>query len=338
VTTEKDDARLSWKASPSANVAKYLVYRGEAAVPWEATYREVGRVGADETSYHDTGLRAGRLYFYMVRAADADGKLGPDSTKARTQPRLVEEAVVSVLSPREVVLAWTPPAGVDVLGYHVERAAAEVWSSDQLQRLKKRTPPLDEPAVGSLRRIGAFRRITTEPIKEPRFKDSIDLSKAQPIEGEPIWERRFAAEQLDAKGKPYPKAVFAYRIRAVNRLGVESGPSPYFLTLPSAPMCLFSRERGTKCDLKWAKNPEKGLRGYRVYRLDGRYDNQPVSRLTAEPITNLTFTDESAGKPTRRYHVVAVDALGQEGLPSAPVWFEREWKPFYKPFVGEWHQ
>ena len=31
-------------------------------------------------------------------------------------------------------------------------------------------------------------------------------------------------------------------------------------------------------------------------------------------------------------------ALGQEGIPSAPVWFEREWKPFYKPFVGEWHQ
>ena len=36
--------------------------------------------------------------------------------------------------------------------------------------------------------------------------------------------------------------------------------------------------------------------------------------------------------------VVAVDALGQEGFPSAPVWFEREWKRYYEPFVGEWHQ
>jgi len=36
--------------------------------------------------------------------------------------------------------------------------------------------------------------------------------------------------------------------------------------------------------------------------------------------------------------VVAVDTLGQEGFPSAPVWFEREWKQYYKPFVGEWHQ
>ncbi|MBI2948332.1 MAG: hypothetical protein HYY23_11865, partial [Verrucomicrobia bacterium] len=45
-----------------------------------------------------------------------------------------------------------------------------------------------------------------------------------------------------------------------------------------------------------------------------------------------------AGKTARRYYVVAVDALGQEGFPSSPVWFEREWKRFYLPFTGEWHQ
>ena len=28
----------------------------------------------------------------------------------------------------------------------------------------------------------------------------------------------------------------------------------------------------------------------------------------------------TAGKVTRRYWVVAVDALGQEGFPSAPTW------------------
>jgi hypothetical protein len=35
---------------------------------------------------------------------------------------------------------------------------------------------------------------------------------------------------------------------------------------------------------------------------------------------------------------VAVDALGQEGHPSSPVWFDREWKQYYKPFTGDWHQ
>jgi hypothetical protein len=72
--------------------------------------------------------------------------------------------------------------------------------------------------------------------------------------------------------------------------------------------------------------------------MDGRFDKEPISRLTAEPAAEPSFTDEQAGKATRRYYVVAVDALGQEGFPSAPVWFEREWKQFYKGFVGEWHQ
>ncbi len=119
---------------------------------------------------------------------------------------------------------------------------------------------------------------------------------------------------------------------------MRGGPSPYVLTIPSAPQQVFSRERGTECDLKWAANPEQKLRGYRVYRLDGRWAHQPVTRLTAEPIDRTTFSDTAAGKVSRRYHVVAIDALGQEGIPSAPVWFEREWKSFYKPFVGEWHQ
>ena len=58
----------------------------------------------------------------------------------------------------------------------------------------------------------------------------------------------------------------------------------------------------------------------------------------AEPISQTAFADETAGKTTRRYYVVAVDALGQAGFPSSPVWFDREWKSFYTPFLGEWHQ
>jgi hypothetical protein len=29
---------------------------------------------------------------------------------------------------------------------------------------------------------------------------------------------------------------------------------------------------------------------------------------------------------------------GQEGLISSPVWSYREWRKYYVPFVGEWHQ
>jgi hypothetical protein len=270
------------------------------------------------------------------------------SPRQRTQPPIVEDVTVSVLSAKQVELSWKPvklpretgnAEGSAIVGYHVERAVVEVWSEDQLKRLKSSTPPLPEPSVGAIRRIGPFERLTTTPVKETTFSDTtVDLQTPKPVTTKPIYERRFAAEDLEEKGKPYRFAVYAYRIRAVNARGEWSGPSPACFTLPSSPQWVFAKEDGTTCHLKWAANPEKGIKGYRIYRLDGRWQKDPVSRLTAEPISGTTYSDATAGKVPRRYYVVAVDAIGQEGFPSAPVWFNREWRPFYLPFIGEWHQ
>jgi hypothetical protein len=49
--------------------------------------------------------------------------------------------------------------------------------------------------------------------------------------------------------------------------------------------------------------------------MDGRYDKDAIPRLTPEPVALTTWRDDAAGKSTRRYYVVAVDALGQEGFP-----------------------
>ena len=259
--------------------------------------------------------------------------------KARKEPRVVEDGTASVISATRVELTWKAPPGDDIAGYHVERAVVEVFSEDQLKRLRSQTPPLAEPSVGAIRRIGAFTRLTTAPLKTTEFTDAtIDLSKPQLITGEPLYDRNLHIEHLHLSGKAYRHAVFAWRIRAVNAAGIESGPSPPFFSIPSAPQSLYSREDGETCLLKWSANPEKSLKGYRVYRMSGRYDKDPLPRLTADPQPATTFTDAAAGKDTRRYYIVAVDALGQEGFPTSPVWFEREWKDYYKPFIGEWHQ
>lgn len=273
----------------------------------------------------------------------ADGKPPKDSPapspRRHAVPPIVEDAVVSVLASTHVALSWRKSADPSVAGYHVERAIVEVASEDQLVRLKKQTPPLAEPSVGALRRIGSFTRLTTTPLTVTTYDDTqIDLAKAQTVQDEPVYERKFNREQFDEAGKPYRGAVYAYRIRTVTADGMESGPSPALFTIPSAPQWVFSKEDGATCHLKWTANAEKSLQGYRVYRMNGRYDKDPIVRLTADPIGVTTFTDPNAGKSTRRYYVVAVDAMGQEGFPSAPVWFEREWRQYYKPFTGEWHQ
>ncbi len=296
--------------------------------------------------------------------------------KPRAELPLVEDGVVSVIGPQRVEIRWTAPVALSLrdrnrraredrpttssvdrttdvdaataivsrsdtatLSYHVERAVVEVYSDDQLKRLKSRTPPMAGPIVGAIRRIGPFQRLTTEPLKTTSFVDTrIHLNEPQTIEGEPSYDRPLHKEHLDETGREYRQGVFAYRIRSVDATGKESGPSSALFTIPSSPQNVFSREDGTTCQLKWSPNTEQGISGYRVYRMDGRYDKDPVSRLTSEPITATTFQDESAGKSARRYYIVAVDSLGQEGFPSSPVWFQREWRDFYTPFVGEWHQ
>jgi hypothetical protein len=59
----------------------------------------------------------------------------------------------------------------------------------------------------------------------------VDLAKPQRVTGELVHERKFNREQSDESGRPYRFGVFAYRIRAVNSAGVESGPSPDFASL-----------------------------------------------------------------------------------------------------------
>ena len=63
-----------------------------------------------------------------------------------------------------------------------------------------------------------------------------------------------------------------------------------------------------------------------------------IARLTAEPIRDAHFLDPNATKETRRYWIVAVDVLGQEGYPSAPTWHERQFKKYYEPYTKAWHQ
>jgi hypothetical protein len=313
---------------PSGNRARQLMFAPE-----------LGVAILENRTHPPQGQHEQQIWTYRY----ADGKQPDERLKSplrtRTQPPIVEDIVVSVLSPTRVELSWKPPQGSDIAGYFIERAAVEVLTEDQLKRLKSRTPPLLEPSVGAIKRIGQFTRITTSPLKSTTFTDmTVDLRTPEGVTTNPIYERTFNAEQLDENGKRYRFAVYAYRLRAINRQGVESGASPAFFTIPSAPQWVFSKEDGTTCHLKWAANLEKGIKGYRVYRMDGRYDNTKIPRLTGEPITTTTYSDPEAGKATRRYHIVAIDALGQEGFPSSPVWFNREWKPFYAPFVGEWHQ
>ena len=340
VVAHKADARILWDEVPGA--AKYVVYEGSGNTPWTADFKKMYE--GTEASVIDIGAdqiaARGSISYYRVKSVAKDGTESALSPVMRAQLRVPEDVLVSVRNAKKVGVSWKPVP--DAVGYHVERAPVEVFTEDQLVRLKKDTDPLAEPSVGAVKLIGKFERITKELVKETDFDDTgIDLSKLTKVEGEPTFSHRFTKEQIDDKGKAYRFGVYAYRVRAVNALGVESGPSAWVLTIPSGVRNVFAKEDGTKCHLKWVPSAESASNRYRVYRMDGPKINGPgqkVVRLTADAVEAIAHTDETGKTDTKRYWVVAVDALGQEGIPSAPAWGWRQYKKVYDGFTGEWHQ
>ena len=146
----------------------------------------------------------------------------------RSRPPLVDGIVASVLDAKHVKVAWQPSRAAGVVGYHVERAVVDAFSEDEIVRLRKDTPPLAEPSIGGIRAIGAFRRLTDKPIAVPTFEDvGLDLTKPAEVEGKPIFLHRFGKDQVNASGKKYRFAVYAYRVpHAVDRQGSRKRPEP----------------------------------------------------------------------------------------------------------------
>jgi hypothetical protein len=309
--SEKDRVKLTWQ--PVANAKNYRVYRAPAGAPWKlelTAFAETERTGFD-----DTKAEAGTDYVYSVRAVTADGSEGPMSARARSTPRVLIKPIVSVLSAKKVVANWNAHPAGDIAGYNVYRGLVSLRTvkKGEPKPWRDNDPEYAEPMPVEVRDITGIKKLNDKTLTETTFVDeSVELSKA--------------GEQSDG----YKFAAYAYLIRAVNRRGSESGPSPYALTIPSEPLNVLNRDKGASAELKWDPSPEKGITGYHVYKLEGTWN---IKRLTDEPLKATTFTHKATG-PTR-YWIVAVDALGQEGQPSSPAWHGQSYGKFFK---GEWHQ
>jgi hypothetical protein len=225
--------------------------------------------------------------------------------------------VVSVLAVNRVEVRWDKHPAADVAGYNVYRGAAVVRAVKKGTPApwKDNDPEHAEPLPVEVRDLTDLRKLNDRPLAGTALTDArIDLKKKGPGPAE------------------YKYHVHAYVVTAVNRLGTESGSSPYALTIPSETVNVLCRERGDTAELKWAANPEKGIAGYHVYKLGPRPFE--IVRVTDRPVPEAAFR-HPGGRNTTRYWVTAVDALGQEGEPSSPVWFRHNYKGF---FPGEWHQ
>jgi hypothetical protein len=312
VVTEAKSATLTWTSAAGAK--EYHIYRAKGSEPWRMEFTRVA--ASREARWQDADLSPGDVSFYYVKAIGLDGTASPASQRARTQPRVELQPVVSVLAKDRVQVQWKAHTAADVVGYNVYRGVVSVRTVKKgtPAAWKDNDPEYAEPVVVEVRNITDIKKLNTKLLTETQFSDAgLDLSNP-------------GVESAD-----YRFAVYAYIVRAVNRLGTESGPSPYALTIPSEPVNVFNREEGEVAHLKWDASPEQATTGYHVYKLEGTWN---IVRITNDPIRETAFFHKG-GKGTTRYWVTALDALGQEGQPSSPVWHNQKYAGFY---VGEWHQ
>ena len=308
--------KLSWKASPTAGVTQYQVIRGEGGSGWDTIHGVLDTVSGTSWIAPAPEL-ATKTYYFAVRSLAPEGKrFGERSDRVRTEPRVSAAPAVLVRGPDQVEIRWNSPEPTDIVGYNLYRGVVHVkairegkpgaWSDND--------PKYDAPQVVQVRDITNLTKLHEKPLTETSFSDKIDLRQKGPEAGD------------------YGFAVYAYLLRAVNRVGRESGPSPYALTIPSEPLAVMCRENGDDAELRWNPPVEGKAAGYHVYRLEGTWG---IVRVTDKPIREATFRHAAGKGKTGRYWVVAIDAIGQEGQPSSPAWFNHRYEGFSE---GPWHQ
>lgn len=291
-----DDGRisLSWTAGTGVNATKgFNIYRGSGERTWLAKMEKITKEPVTTTNYIDTAkLEAGAHYYYRLAAVGTDGREEVVSNLARTQPMVVREVQCARNADGSVGISWAPYVPGVIAGYNVYRAPG------QKMDLWRNTFYAEKNA-------GKFEKLNKELVRETVFVDKPGDVVARCSES--TW---------------MPLQV--YIVKAVNARGEESGASPAVLSIPAPPNDVLPvRMEDGRCLVTCA--PESGLatRGRFLWREDS-YKADWVFRSAAAPHPGLVFVDDTPRPAGDRsmYFVVAVDEVGQLGVPSAEAWLK----------------
>jgi hypothetical protein len=126
VRVDAKGATVSWEKALQG-AGNYAIFAGDvpAGEPWKAEMKPVGTAAGDALQWRDddagAAAKAGLVRHYAVRARAADNSAGEASMAVRSQPRVIEDVVASVLGENRVEVRW-PKAGDGIIGYWIERA------------------------------------------------------------------------------------------------------------------------------------------------------------------------------------------------------------------------
>jgi hypothetical protein len=289
-------ARLTWEKPPAGAPGGYHVWRGAGPHPWTARFERLTQAPVREEKFPAAPAAGPGPSYFRVTAVGADGKEGPPSNLARTQPEAVREVFCARGADGRISVSWTPSRGPGVTGYNVYRAPCE---------------PLD-----------LWTR-TFDPEKNDKKGNGLVKLTAQPVAGTSFSE----AAPPGGVGTTSETAwapLFVYVVKAVNLLGQESGASPATLSIPAAPgpVVALRLPDGRCLTVSGSSGPLAGAeRGRWLYRMDS-YKSDWAFRARGSPQAGAVLVDDGAWPvgDRRCYFVIAADGSGQLGIPGTEAW------------------
>ncbi|WP_139173540.1 fibronectin type III domain-containing protein [Geodermatophilus telluris] len=342
VATARDGSvELRWGANPEPDVDHYTVYRDGVEVA-----RQPG------TSRVDTGLVNDTTYAYRLQAVDGHGNASALSDPAvtarptdQTAPA-VPTGLVATARDGSVELRWDPSPEPDVDHYVVYRDGVEVarpavadWvdtvvvnDATYAYRVQAVDGHGNASAASDLpvtaRPTDLTPPATPTGLVATAGDGSVELrwdAAAEPdvdryvVHRDGVEVARVAATGWTDTGL-VNGTTYAYRVQAVDGHGNASPPSdppvtarPTDRTAPAAPTGVAATAGDGRAVLRWVAGPEPDVATHRVLGEDGG-----TLATAAAPATQVTVPGLVNGTE-RRLRVVAVDASGNVGLPSAEV-------------------
>ena len=109
---------LAWDSNSETDIKYYRLQRKEA----EGKFKEISKIGADQTQYEDGKLEHGTTYFYLLQAEDRDALLSDFSAtvEAATKPLPQAPAGIEVKGVAAgFELQWKPNQEMDIVRYRI---------------------------------------------------------------------------------------------------------------------------------------------------------------------------------------------------------------------------
>jgi Tol biopolymer transport system component/fibronectin type 3 domain-containing protein len=297
-TGQDTTVNLSWNKNPETDVAGYYVYRDGARLNTLYDYSFTATASSSAAG-HNPAFAADWDWSTSWMSGNSPGAFSP--------AWLELDLPFAPLLVSRVHLYW-------LAGYVGRDFEIQAWSGSSWITLRKVT--------GNALQHNEFDIMPSYPTGKIRIfitaTNCVDDTHQVGVQTARILS--YSVVSQPAYQEQLPDGGYSYKIAAVNNLGFEGDPSADIVAdvgdriPPAHPLGLAATASGTAVALTWIKNGEPDMAGYHVYRksADGWV------KLTRGPVSasDARFVDQPLLNGHYRYRVTAVDAAGNESLPS----------------------